>query len=329
MWWMFTWSHIIEASEVLEKMRQKSDRSMQDVLKLVWNNLKLIGNENYVISTNNTIINIVWNMLVKGIVSISSFENNVSDIFMINNEWKINASKHKYKEFYRDIMSKLWNTKETILFKSKRLNISRLLNIVRKNVNYLCEGNRSNEIDNNKIINCVNANGNTVMVNLSRFKKGSYIILKKWNLKIIGSVRSDSYYNVFVNQGKLILSNELVPINNDVDKYGEAIVLNWNYLINWLIEGDGPWWIFNHQLIINWRLASLNTVWTPTAWKINMIKAIVDDPNIWANNINLNDIFWWSLEMNWLGTDNRKPNPKYPSQALIVQHSIYKSKLFK
>jgi len=321
MWWMFKGSQISYSKTVLSYMMWKTSKPLSKVLGLVGDQLTVNGT-NYKISTNNTILNILWNLVVKWLVSVSTYKNNVSD-----NLYNYMNDK---KKVYNDLLQRIWGQKNSILIKWNQVNISYLLNRVRRKVSLLCRWNWADSIKYNKLINCIDLSipWSTINVDLSKLKKWSYIIVRNWNLQINWQVKSDDYYNIFVDGWKLILSNDLQALNNNSFDW-EAIILNGSYIINWILEWDGPWGSFNHQLIIKWHLASLNTLGTPMESRISLVKNITSDQNLWANNINLNDIFTWSLWINWIWVDNRKPYTKYPNQALVIQAYNYKSLFMK
>ena len=325
---MFTGAQIQYAKAVLSRMMDLSDKPIDKNLALVGDKLKVL-NTSYEISTNNVLINIIGNILVNWVAWLSNYQNNISDAFsfILPDRSKADITKANYRKYYKDILSRLGGRGKVLLLKSKLYTPNLVINRIRKNVASLCRGRWRYQPDSNSNINCIDAQNTTVNIDLSQYSNGSYIIVKNWNLMLNGSVNSNFHYNIFVDQWKLILSNNLVAYNNSA--YWEAVVLKGNYVVNGIIEGNWPGGVFEHQLIIKGRLLSLNTLAVPTQKRIALVKNIVRDSSIGANNINLNDIFSWQLEIDGKWTDGRLPYEKYPGQALIIEGLRYQSWLFK
>jgi len=74
---------------------------------------------------------------------------------------------------------------------------------------------------------------------------------------------------------------------------------------------------------------SLNTLATPTQSRINIVKKITNNEELGANNINLVDVFGWSIDLDGKGPDDRDPYSKYPAQALVIEGVDYRTSLLR
>ncbi len=232
------------------------------------------------------------------------------------------------------------NTKQTSLLVSTTENISNIINIANKRAESLCRNRWGNLNPNEDIICAKNGGpinpktyaGKTIIIEKGDLTLNNYmettnqpitILLMKWDLKLPNT-----------NANQTFLGNGY-PDKNGIIK---ANFLKGNFIINGLIQGDSN---SNNEiqrkLIVHWKIASFNTLNTPTNEAHTNITKIGINLN---KKIRLSEIFTWKcnrkegidLDGNSCGklTEGQDPNKDFlvdKSFGLIDMY--FPSKLFK
>ena len=232
------------------------------------------------------------------------------------------------------------NTKQTSLLVSTTENISNIINIANKRAESLCRNRWGNLNPNEDIICAKNEGqinpktyaGKTIIIEKGDLTLNNYmettnqpitILLMKWDLKLPNT-----------NANQTFLGNGY-PDKNGIIK---ANFLKGNFIINGLIQGDSN---SNNEiqrkLIVHWKIASFNTLNTPTNEAHTNITKIGINLN---KKIRLSEIFTWKcnrkegidLDGNPCGklTEGQDPNKDFlidKSFGLIDMY--FPSKLFK
>lgn len=232
------------------------------------------------------------------------------------------------------------NTKQTSLLVSTTENISNIINIANKRAESLCR-NRWGKLNPNGDVICAKNGGEidpqeyagkTIIIQQGDLTLNNYmettnqpitILLMKWDLKLPNT-----------NANQTFLGNGY-PDKNGIIK---ANFLKGNFIINGLIQGDSN---SNNEiqrkLIVHWKIASFNTLNTPTNEAHTNITKIGINLN---KKIRLSEIFTWKcnrkegidLDRNPCGklTEGQDPNKDFlvdKSFGLIDMY--FPSKLFK
>lgn len=232
------------------------------------------------------------------------------------------------------------NTKQTSLLVSTTENISNIINIANKRAESLCRNRWGNLNPNGDVICAKNGGeidpqeyaGKTIIIQQGDLTLNNYmettnqpitILLMKWDLKLPNT-----------NANQTFLGNGY-PDKNGIIK---ANFLKGNFIINGLIQGDSN---SNNEiqrkLIVHWKIASFNTLNTPTNEAHTNITKIGINLN---KKIRLSEIFTWKcnrkegidLDRNPCGklTEGQDPNKDFlvdKSFGLIDMY--FPSKLFK
>ena len=232
------------------------------------------------------------------------------------------------------------NTKQTSLLVSTTENISNIINIANKRAESLCRNRWGNLNPNEDIICAKNGGqinpktyaGKTIIIEKDDLTLNNYmettnqpitILLMKWDLKLPNTKANQR----FLGNG--------YPDKNGIIK---ANFLKGNFIINGLIQGDSN---SNNEiqrkLIVHWKIASFNTLNTPTNEAHTNITKIGINLN---KKIRLSEIFTWKcnrkegidLDRNPCGklTEGQDPNKDFlvdKSFGLIDMY--FPSKLFK
>ena len=232
------------------------------------------------------------------------------------------------------------NTQKTSLLVSTTENISNIINIANKRAESLCRNRWGNLNPNGDVICAKNGGsidpkryaGKTIVIQQGDLTLNNYmettnqpitILLMKWDLKLPNT-----------NANQTFLGNGY-PDKNGIIK---ANFLKGNFIINGLIQGDSN---SNNEiqrkLIVHWKIASFNTLNTPTNEAHTNITKIGINLN---KKIRLSEIFTWKcnrkegidLDRNPCGklTEGQDPNKDFlvdKSFGLIDMY--FPSKLFK
>lgn len=232
------------------------------------------------------------------------------------------------------------NTKQTSLLVSTTENISNIINIANKRAESLCRNRWGSLNPKGDVICAKNGDsidpktyaGKTIIIQQGDLTLNNYmettnqpitILLMKWDLKLPNT-----------NANQTFLGNGY-PDKNGIIK---ANFLKGNFIINGLIQGDSN---SNNEiqrkLIVHWKIASFNTLNTPTNEAHTNITKIGINLN---KKIRLSEIFTWKcnrkegidLDRNPCGklTEGQDPNKDFlvdKSFGLIDMY--FPSKLFK
>jgi hypothetical protein len=153
------------------------------------------------------------------------------------------------------------------------------------------------------------SSGNKIQLDLATANySGKTIIIKNWNIEIIGTMWQDSPpLDLFIDNGNLqwrMVTNLMTwfdvagnPATTNVVASG--FLLKGNIFIDGLFipTGTALW----HKWYIHGKLLSLHTTTPPTQWKINQITNKFGSGYVWF--INITDVFTWRCQPSWLGTD--------------------------
>lgn len=232
------------------------------------------------------------------------------------------------------------NTKQTSLLVSTTENISNIINIANKRAESLCRNRWGNLNPNGDVICAKNGEsinpktyaGKTIIIQQGDLTLKNYmettnqpitILLMKWDLKLPNTEANQTFLgNGYPDRDGIIKAN----------------FLKGNFIINGLIQGDSN---SNNEiqrkLIVHWKIASFNTLNTPTNEAHTNITKIGINLN---KKIRLSEIFTWKcnrkegidLDRNPCGklTEGQDPNKDFlvdKSFGLIDMY--FPSKLFK
>ena len=232
------------------------------------------------------------------------------------------------------------NTKQTSLLVSTTENISNIINIANKRAESLCRNRWGNLNPNGDVICAKNGElidpqeyaGKTIIIQQGDLTLKNYmettnqpitILLMTWDLKLPNTEANQRFLgNGYPNKNGIIKAN----------------FLKGNFIINGLIQGDSN---SNNEiqrkLIVHWKIASFNTLNTPTNEAHTNITKIGINLN---KKIRLSEIFTWKcnrkegidLDRNPCGklTEGQDPNKDFlidKSFGLIDMY--FPSKLFK
>ena len=232
------------------------------------------------------------------------------------------------------------NTKQTSLLVSTTENISNIINIANKRAESLCRNRWRNLNPNGDVICAKNGEsinpktyaGKTIIIQQGDLTLNNYmettnqpitILLMKWDLKLPNTEANQTFLgNGYPDRDGIIKAN----------------FLKGNFIINGLIQGDSN---SNNEiqrkLIVHWKIASFNTLNTPTNEAHTNITKIGINLN---KKIRLSEIFTWKcnrkegidLDRNPCGklTEGQDPNKDFlidKSFGLIDMY--FPSKLFK
>ena len=232
------------------------------------------------------------------------------------------------------------NTQKTSLLVSTTENISNIINIANKRAESLCR-NRWGNLNPNGDVICAKNGGS---IEPKRYA-GKTIVIKEGDLTLTEYMDATSQpITILLIHGDLKLKNtnasQTFLGNGYPDKNGiiKANFLKGNFIINGLIQGDSN---SNNEiqrkLIVHWKIASFNTLNTPTNEAHTNITKIGINLN---KKIRLSEIFTWKcnrkegidLDGNPCGklTEGQDPNKDFlvdKSFGLIDMY--FPSKLFK
>ncbi len=232
------------------------------------------------------------------------------------------------------------NTKQTSLLVSTTENISNIINIANKRAESLCRNRWGNLNPNGDVICAKNGGlidpqeyaGKTIIIQQGDLTLKNYmettnqpitILLMTWDIKLPNTEANQRFLgNGYPNKNGIIKAN----------------FLKGNFIINGLIQGDSN---SNNEiqrkLIVHWKIASFNTLNTPTNEAHTNITKIGINLN---KKIRLSEIFTWKcnrkegidLDRNPCGklTEGQDPNKDFlidKSFGLIDMY--FPSKLFK
>lgn len=232
------------------------------------------------------------------------------------------------------------NTKQTSLLVSTTENISNIINIANKRAESLCRNRWGSLNPKGDVICAKNGDsidpktyaGKTIIIQQGDLTLNNYmettnqpitILLMKWDLKLPNTEANQRFLgNGYPNKNGIIKAN----------------FLKGNFIINGLIQGDSN---SNNEiqrkLIVHWKIASFNTLNTPTNEAHTNITKIGINLN---KKIRLSEIFTWKcnrkegidLDRNPCGklTEGQDPNKDFlidKSFGLIDMY--FPSKLFK
>ncbi len=243
--------------------------------------------------------------------------------------------------------------RRTIIFNTLNINLSKLLNEVRKNSESLCKDKYvpRSQVSNNlsgKNVFCIEnsnilINDNTQRDNL----KNKVIVLNSWNIQIARWMTAGQWpISIFIEKWNLLVSNNTwSAINFDANGYATTaawvskwIYLKWNFIVNGLIIwADATTRIqtgFKHKLFFNWKVASLNTPSYPSQGRLDHVKSLFGNTgyNSW---IWLGNTFTWQCNPvtgSW--SDNgftpcNDPADRNAMLPLIIIDGYYPSSLIK
>lgn len=240
------------------------------------------------------------------------------------------------------------NTRQTSLLVSTTENIANIINLANKRAEALCRNKWENKIPQNPT-NEVICSKNGESIN-SRAYWGKTIIIEKGDLTLNNYMETtDQPITILLMKWDLQLpntnANQTFLGNGYPDKNGiiKANFLKGNFIINGLIQGksnsdnekiNGQ---VQRKLIVHGKIASFNTLNTPTKEVKENIKKIGIDTN---KKIGLSEIFTWKCDLKE-GTDiDKKPcgqltEGQDPNRNFLVDKSFglidmyFPSKLFK
>jgi len=287
-----------------------------------------------------TIDNIVWadissiywiglttNLYANGYVNLGSNTDNDSLVFK---SFKLLSEKNK-----------------TITLTSNLINISQILNKIRKNSEILCKWNWNNLVDlthigiwNEGKTVCIKTDNSVVTIDsdLTLNWKTTNIVIKWKNNKLIikSSQEWPGYLNIFVDNWAVLFDNSinLLPINwnwdvDDVNPLTEWAVFNWNIFVNGIIAWSTNWLISNfiHRLYLYGSIWSLNTIWSSTERYDYIQKLWLD-----TDYVDITQNFSWECLQNWKwldGVDCWNENDKYLWNSLIIKKKKYENPLLR
>ena len=171
----------------------------------------------------------------------------------------------------------IWNQKDEKMqyFSSADINNTTLLNYAKKKAEILCRGKWNKNTASDSIL-CYDGSDVTVT-------KGKTVIIKNWSGTISpeSSSNGSSYYDVFVNNWNLIISetndkfvftkdgfintsssanqfNTNVGNNPDNYNWNDVAVwsfIKWNFIVNWYVKGS--WWgKLKNKYFVHWKFTT-------------------------------------------------------------------------
>ena len=240
------------------------------------------------------------------------------------------------------------------MLKWKILNISEVLNRLRKNTQDICEwkwNSRPGDLPLNVIKStdadigwtiCLKLDNSKIIVedNLTVDWKVTNIIIRWKDDKLVfKTVQTWPWYlNVFVDDWYVLFNNAASLVGIDENgKYKESgwvtsgYVFDGNLYVNWLIAGydynNNKIEDFKHKFYLRGRLVSLNSVWDNTARE-----DYVQDMWLDKNYVNIMKTFSWQCLDDGKGIDDvncSDENDKYAFNSVIIQGKNYKEDLLK
>ena len=284
-----------------------------------WNSKdsKLDDEDNDLIFGNGSALETMMNLGIRGIVGLSS-QVQTKDQNKIEN-----------------------NTRQTSLLVSTTENIANIINLANKRAEALCRNKWENKIPQNSKneVVCSKRGGS---INPESFA-GKTLIIQNGDLTLNDYMNTNSQATtILLMTWDLILKNEEATNNFLANGYQDpqgnikANYLKGNFIINGLIQGDSNSEI-QRKLIVHGKIASFNTLNTPTKEVKENIKKIGIDTN---KKIGLSEIFTWKCNLKE-GTDiDKKPcgqlvEGQDPNRNFLVDKSFglidmyFPSKLFK
>ena len=233
------------------------------------------------------------------------------------------------------------NTRQTSLLVSTTENIANIINLANKRAEALCRNKWEKQIPQNSK-NEVICLENGRPIDPKSFA-GKTLIIHKGDLTLNDYMNTNSQATtILLMTWDLILKNEEATNNFLANGYQDpqgnikANYLKGNFIINGLIQGDSNSEI-QRKLIVHGKIASFNTLNTPTKEVKENIKKIGIDTN---KKIGLSEIFTWKCNLKE-GTDiDKKPcgqlvEGQDPNRNFLVDKSFglidmyCPSKLFK
>ena len=233
------------------------------------------------------------------------------------------------------------NTRQTSLLVSTTENIANIINLANKRAEALCRNKWEKQIPQNSK-NEVICLENGRLIDPKSFA-GKTLIIHKGDLTLNDYMNTNSQATtILLMTWDLILKNEEATNNFLANGYQDpqgnikANYLKGNFIINGLIQGDSNSEI-QRKLIVHGKIASFNTLNTPTKEVKENIKKIGIDTN---KKIGLSEIFTWKCNLKE-GTDiDKKPcgqlvEGQDPNRNFLVDKSFglidmyFPSKLFK
>ena len=237
------------------------------------------------------------------------------------------------------------NTRKTSLLVSTTENIANIINLANKRAEALCRNKWENQIpqnSKNEVICFENRGSNRGSIDPESFA-GKTLIIKNGNLTLKNYMKTNSQATtILLMTWDLILPNSKATNNFLANGYQDpqgnikANYLKGNFIINGLIQGDSNSEI-QRKLIVHGKIASFNTLNTPTKEVKENIKKIGIDTN---KKIGLSEIFTWKCKLKE-GTDidgnscGQLAEGQDPNRNFLVDKSFglidmyFPSKLFK
>ena len=238
------------------------------------------------------------------------------------------------------------NTRKTSLLVSTTENIANIINLANKRAEALCRNKWEKQIpqnSKNEVI-CSENSENRESITPESFA-GKTLIIQKGDLTLKNYMKTDSQaLTILLMKWDLILPNSKATNNFLANGYQDhqgkikANYLKGNFIINGLIQGDSN---SNNEiqrkLIVHGKIASFNTLNTPTKEVKENIGKIGIDPN---KKIGLSEIFTWKCKLKE-GTDidgnscGQLAEGQDPNRNFLVDKSFglidmyFPSKLFK
>jgi len=262
-------------------------------------------------------------------------------------EWLANLSSQSYKNFdtvnfQKNLLNQWWHQK---VLSVKVVNISQIINRLRKNTNNLCRWKWQDidEIDSSYVWKLVCIKPTFSVVNISSNLASSWkwtTIVVKWDWKKVVVQKSQTgngYVNLFLDNWYVVFSNSmnLVKIDwngnyNTHNYVTSGAYYKWDIMVNGIIAGAdnaGNLSSFAHKLYIKGRLVSLNTIGD------NMDRNDMITNTLWLDSTYVNLLKWF----NWYcvdgtgsdGVNCSDPNDKYVFNSLILQSVRYNNPLIK
>lgn len=237
------------------------------------------------------------------------------------------------------------NTRKTSLLVSTTENIANIINLANKRAEALCRNKWEKQIpqnSKNEVICLENRGSNRGSIDPESFA-GKTLIIKNGNLTLKNYMKTNSQATtILLMTWDLILPNSKATNNFLANGYQDpqgnikANYLKGNFIINGLIQGDSNSEI-QRKLIVHGKIASFNTLNTPTKEVKENIKKIGIDTN---KKIGLSEIFTWKCNLKE-GTDidgnscGQLVEGQDPNRNFLVDKSFglidmyFPSKLFK
>jgi len=269
----------------------------------------------------------------------------------INIQWTIGLSSSIWILQNQTIQGS--NSNKNNIISSFNITTATILNEIRKKSEQYCRWKESYEEDtlssNTDNIICINkinySSWNKLTIDLSNENtyKNKTIFAKNTNIILEKSMQNNSSpINIFVDNWNIFIKNNtntgsLIGFNwkwyiAESWFVGKWVYINWNLIANWLLlwtdwTNTTP---IQNRIYIHWKTYTLNSLVSPTTWKINQIKNIFFSEEF-NNYINLNNLSeWFCNPTSWIWTDgtNCENDPLATSAITIIDQKTEKSIFF-